>query len=92
MFLRNKLVHNPSVNTWHLSLLFSLAQDITASCWNPESGYLDGECCPVLLIYTTDIDAETTASDLVVQYNKLITKIEELGLDAMLSAKPLLNV
>ena len=45
-----------------------------------------------LCMCVVDILAETTASKRVVQYNNLVSKIEELGLDNVFSAKPLLNV
>lgn len=45
-----------------------------------------------LCMCVADTLAETTASKRVVQYNNLVSKIEELGLDSVFSAKPLLNV
>ena len=47
---------------------------------------------PCLCHCVADFPAETTASERVTEYNNLVTKIESLGLDVLLSAKPLLNV
>ena len=47
---------------------------------------------PYLWIYVADILAEKPASRRIIQYNNLVSRIEELGLDKLLSDKPLLNV
>lgn len=47
---------------------------------------------PYSWICVADILAEAAASRRIVQYNNLVSRIEELGLDKLLSDKPLLNV
>lgn len=96
LLLRNDAVHNPSRtgSTWPTSLLFSLVQDLVP-LWDATHERFDCQSHQHILSYEARIDASDPADEAAKRigaYNAFVSRIEELGLPALVDAKPMLDV
>ena len=91
--LREKCVHNPNIGShWTTSILFSLVQEL-APLYDVARNKLDGGNMHIRSIpFLTYSQPEQRSTEIIHMYNKFSIKIEELGLDTAINAKPIIDV
>lgn len=95
LLLRHNAVHNAHVGAhWTTSLLFSLIQELV-DCYDSSKDNFNGTCdLRLTTVRNTDkrLVAVDDAARVIETYNRFAERIDELGLQGDVDAKPILDV
>jgi tRNA nucleotidyltransferase (CCA-adding enzyme) len=96
LLLRDNLVHNALIGAhWTTSLLFALIQELV-DCYDASKDDFNGMDYPRLSLSETPDKAWRTTVDIapkvIEKYNRFASRVEELGLQEDVDAKPILDV
>jgi hypothetical protein len=93
--LRNNVVHNALIGAhWTTSLLFALVQRLVG-CYDDAKDNFDGMKLFTLITLRSPEKAWVTvdaAAKVIETYNRFASRVEELGLQGDVDAKPILDV
>jgi hypothetical protein len=95
LLLRNNVVHNALIGAhWTTSLLFALIQRLVG-CYDDAKDNFDGMELFMLITLRSPEKAWVTvdaAAKVIENYNRFASRVEELGLQEDVDAKPILDV